>query len=321
MDPLSDLLSLLKPRSFRAGGFDLGGNFAVKFPKHESIKCYAVVSGECWLSVEGVPEAVRLPAGDCFLLPHGLASCLANDLTLTPVDAPTIFPFPLNGRIASCNGGGDCLLVGGNFVLTGKPADVLLAELPPIVHIRKKSEKTAMRWSLERLREELRDPQPGGFLVAQQLVYMMLVQALRLHLAEGLKGGVGWLFALSDQQMSAAISSMHDEPAQDWTVEELGRRAGMSRSTFALRFKETVGVSPMEYLTRWRMLLAGDRLANTRDSISEIARSLGYESASAFSKAFKKIMGCSPRQYSRSQNSDSPGYNEGEAAQADKLRR
>jgi hypothetical protein len=79
------------------------------------------------------------------------------------------------------------------------------------------------------LREELRDPQPGGFLVAQQLAYLILVQALRLHLAEGLKGSVGWLFALSDKQMSAAISSMHDQPARDWTVEELGQRAGMSR--------------------------------------------------------------------------------------------
>lgn len=259
---------------------------------------------------------MRLRAEDCFLLPRGLASYLSSDLKLTPVDAAKIFPFPLNGRIASCNGGGDCLLVGGNFVLTGKQADILLAELAPIVHIRKESEKTAMRGSLERLREELRDPQPGGFLVAQQLAYVLLVQALRLHLAEGLKGRVGWLFALSDKQMSAAISSMHDAPAHDWTVEELGQRAAMSRSTFALRFKETVGLSPIEYLTRWRMLLAADRLANTRDSISEIAQSLGYESASAFTKAFKKIMGRSPRQYSRDQNSVSPPYSEDEAAHA-----
>jgi AraC-like DNA-binding protein len=76
----------------------------------------------------------------------------------------------------------------------------------------------------------------------------------------------------------------------------------MSRSTFALMFKRTVGVSPMDYLTRWRMLLAGDRMANTSDSISEIAHSLGYESSSAFTKAFKKIMGCAPRQYVTGQN-------------------
>lgn len=134
MDPLSSVLSLLKPRSYRAGGFDLGGNFAINFPKLESVKCFSVVSGQCWLSVEGVPDAVRLTVGDCFLLPRGLSSCLASDLTLTPVDARTIFPFPLNGRIASYHGGGDCLLVGGNFVVSDKPADVLLAGLPPIVH-------------------------------------------------------------------------------------------------------------------------------------------------------------------------------------------
>jgi AraC-like DNA-binding protein len=303
MDPLSDVLSLLRPRAYRAGAFDLGRDFCIRFPEHEGIKYTAVVSGQCWLAVEGVPEAVRLTAGDCFLLPRGLASCLASDLTLTPVDALAIFPVPLNGRIASCNGGGHCLLVGGHLVLTGKHSDILLAELPPIVHTRRESDKAAMRWCVERLNEELRNPQPGGFLVAQQLAYMLLVQGLRLHLAEGLKGRVGWLFALSNKQMSAAITSMHDRPAHDWTVEELGQRAGMSRSTFAQRFKETVGVSPMQYLTRWRMLLAGDRIANTSDSISEIAQSLGCQSASAFTKAFKRVMGCSPREYNRSQNS------------------
>ena len=102
--------------------------------------------------------------------------------------------------------------------------------------------------------------------------------------------------------MSAAITAMHDEPARRWTLQELAERAGMSRSSFALKFKETVGASPMEYLTRWRMLLAGDRLMNSGDPISVIALSLGYESESAFSTAFKRVMGCSPRQYGRGRN-------------------
>jgi AraC-like DNA-binding protein len=106
-------------------------------------------------------------------------------------------------------------------------------------------------------------------------------------------------FALADKQMSATINSMHDDPAHRWTLQELAERAGMSRSTFALKFKETVGASPMEYLTRWRMLLAGDKLVNSSDPISVIALSLGYESESAFGTAFKRVMGSSPRQYSR----------------------
>ena len=209
---------------------------------------------------------------------------------------------------------GIALCVGGHFALTGNHAGILLGMLPPIVHIRKESDKAALRWSLERMMQELREPQPGGFLVAQQLAYMMLVQALRLHLAEGPSGGVGWLFALADKQMGAAINAMHDDPAHRWTLQELAERAGMSRSTFALKFKETVGESPMEYLTRWRMLLAGDRLVNSSDPISVDRPSLGYESESAFSTAFKRVMGCSPRQYSRGRNGASPSHGEEEAA-------
>ena len=210
-------------------------------------------------------------------------------------------------------------VVGGYFGLAGNHAGILLGMLPPIVHIRKESDKAALRWSMERMMQELREPQPGSFLVVQHLAHMMLVQALRLHLAEGLRGGVGWLFALADKQMSAAISAMHDDPAHRWTLQELAERAGMSRSTFALKFKETVGASPMDYLTRWRMLLAGDRLANSSDPISVIALSLGYESESAFSTAFKRVMGCSPRQYSRGRTPASPSPGEGEAARANRL--
>src|ERR1700694_2185891 len=118
---------------------------------------------------------------------------------------------------------------------------MLLGMLPPLIHLRKESDKAALRWSLERMMEELRERQPGGFLVAQQLAYMMLVQALRLHLAEGLSGGVGWLFALADKQISAAINSMHYDPAHAWTIQKLAERAGMSRSTVALKFKQAVG--------------------------------------------------------------------------------
>jgi AraC-like DNA-binding protein len=320
MDPLSDVLSLLKPRSYMAGGMDVGGELSIRFRQHDGIKCYAVVSGECWLSVEGVPDPVHLAAGDCFLLPHGRSFRLASDLTLTPVDALTILEAATRqGGIALINGGGGCCIVGGHFAFSGNHAGILLGVLPPIVHLRKESDKAAMRWSLERMREELLNPQPGASLVAQDLAHMMLVQALRLHLAEGSRGGVGWLFALADKQMSAAITVMHESPGDRWTLPKLAEHAGMSRSTFALKFKETVGASPMEYLTRWRMLVAGDKLANSSDPISVIALSLGYESESAFSTAFKRVMGASPRQYSRRQNPISASHSQGETVRANRL--
>jgi len=300
MDPLSEVLALMKPQLYVAGGFAVLGDMAIYFPKHHGIKCYAMLAGECWLVVEDVPEPVLLHAGDCFLLPRGLPFRLTTDLSLEPVLYTDAFArLGMRGEAPGVTGGA-LYIAGGHFALTGGHAEMILHSLPPIVHIRRESDKAAMRWSLERMREELSDPQPGGSLIAQQLAYMMLIQALRLHLTDAASARRGWLSALADKHMSIAIASMHNEPGYPWTLQSLAERVGMSRSVFALRFRETVGTTPMEYLTRWRMLLAADRLKNSSDSLSGIAQSLGYESESAFGKAFRRVMGCSPRQYTRS---------------------
>ena len=296
MDPLSDVLSLLRPRNLMAAGFEAGGDWAVGFPEHTgSIKSGAVVSGACWLAVEGITEPVRLEVGDCFLLPTGRAFRLASDLAVVPRDARDIFPAARQGGVVAL-GGKDFSLVSSRFALEGPQAGMLLRMLPPIVHLRQGAETAMLRWSTERMMQELRDARPGNFLVVQYLAHMMLVQALRLHLSSG-QGGVGWLFALADRQMNAVLEVMHADPAHRWSVGELAARAGMSRSAFAARFRETVGTPPMEYLAHWRMLLGADRLATSGDSIATVALALGYQSESAFSMAFKRIMGRSPRRY------------------------
>ena len=195
------------------------------------------------------------------------------------------------------NGGGDFFSVGGHFALSGDFANVLTGTLPHIVHIHGEADKAVLRWCVEGMRQELRHPQPGGFQIAQQLATMILVLALRLHLTDGVRGGNGWLFALADKRMAATIRAMHSDPALRWTLQSLAQHAGMSRTVFAMKFKEAVGLSPMDYLTRWRMLLAGDKLKNFGAPIAAIAKSLGYESDSAFSTAFKRVMGCLPRSY------------------------
>jgi AraC-like DNA-binding protein len=300
MDPLSEVLALLKPQSLASGGFMVPGDMAISFPRHQGIKCYAVLAGQCWLAVEGVPDPILLEVGDCFILPRGLPFRLATDLSLAPIHYTLAL-----GHLSKTNDvqgipEGARYIAGGFFGFTGSHAEMLLHALPPVVHIRQEADKAAMRWSLERLREELRNPQPGSSLVAQQLAYMMLIQALRLHLADAVGAGPGWLSALADKHMSIAITCMHSDPGSPWTLQSLAERVGMSRSVFALRFREIVGATPMEYLTRWRMLLAADRLKNSPDGLSAIAQSLGYDSESAFGKAFRRVMGCSPRKYSRS---------------------
>lgn len=305
MDPLSNVLSLLKLHSYHSGGFDIGGDYSLQFPTHRGIKCYAVVSGQFWLTVDGLPEPVQLSAGDCILLPRGRSFRLGREPNLPPVDALALRAARKDHRdnIRLFNGGGDYFIIGGHFALAENEANVLLGVLPPLVHLRKESDKAQLRWSIERMIEELHRPQPGSELIAQYLAHMMLVQALRLHLNDGAGGGVGWLFALADKQMGVAITAMHEAPGHRWTLPELAQRVGMSRSAFAQKFKETVGKSPMEYLTHWRMLVAGDKLANSSDPVSVVALALGYESEAAFSTAFKRVMGCSPRQYGQQRNS------------------
>ncbi len=300
MDPLSEILSLMRPQVYVSGGFALSGDLAVSFPKHRGIKCYAMLVGNCWLRVEGVSEPVLLQPGDCFLLPRGLPFQLTTDLSLQPIEYQKAcsqlnlkreFPSPAEEAR---------YIAGGHFALDGEHAEMLLRLLPPIVHIRREQDKAALRWSLERLREELKESQPGSSLITQQLAYMVLIQALRLHLADTAGAGHGWLAALSDKHMSLAINYLHSEPGYPWTLQSLAERVGLSRSVFALRFREIVGTTPMEYLTRWRMLRAVDRLKNSNEGIAAIAQALGYESESAFGKAFRRVMGCSPRQYVRS---------------------
>ncbi len=319
MDPLSDVLSLLKPRSYMFRGLDAAGPWSLRFPPIDGIRCYAILSGTCWLAIDGDDEPVRLTPGDCVLLTRRRSFCLASDPGLTPGDAVAAVSGAREGGIVAVNGGGEVSGLGGFFTFTGQHAGILLAMLPAVVHIRKQADREALRASMEIMMRELRDPQPGASLVAQHLGHMVLVLALRHFLAEGPQGGVGWLFALADKQMAAAISAMHADPAHRWTLQSRAGRASMSRSSFALRFRETVGEPPMEYLTRWRMLLAGEKLERSNDAISVIAYSLGYESESAFSAAFRRVMGCSPRQYARSRQRESASIGEGEMAASIRL--
>jgi AraC-like DNA-binding protein len=296
MDPLSDVISLLEPRAYRVGGFEAGGAWSIRFDPFDGVKCYAVTAGACWLAIEGAGEPVLLEQGDCFLLPRGWAFRVASDLALSSDDWKRHFIGSRDGELVKLNDSHGVTVLGGHFQLAGPHLEVLLGVLPPIVHLRTESERETLRWAFDRMRQELSDSKPGSFLIIQQLVYMIFVQALRLHLDE--RNGVGWLFALSDKQVGAAIAAIHREPGRRWTVAALALEVGMSRSGFAARFGQLVGDGPIEYLTRWRMLLAGRRLSRG-EPIGAVARSLGYESESAFSFAFKRVMGSAPRHHAR----------------------
>ena len=297
MDPLSEILNLLNPRSCAAAGFDFGGDWCVDFPRHAGIKCYALVSGRGWLAVEGVADPILATAGDCVLLPQGRPFRVASDLSLSPIDEQTLYGASPGAAMTVWNNGGAASGFAAHFELSGPAASLLLETLPPIVHFRKESQRATLRWCLEHMMQELSGQEPGGAAVLQQLTRMMIVEALRQYVAQAAPGATGWLFALADEKLAAAIQALHDDPARGWSVQALAAHVGMSRTNFTLKFRRTVGRSPMNYLLQWRMMIAANRLKSSDAPIAVLARALGYESESAFSTAFKRVMGCSPRRY------------------------
>lgn len=300
MDPLSDVLSLLRIRNYHSATLSLGGDWAFTFPKREGIKFTAVVKGSCWLLVDGEQQPQRLHQGDCFLMTRGMPFSLYSDISQPVMNSDGHFKTLAADELALHYGGDDVQLVGGRFDFSGVPTQLLLSSLPSLVHVQaNEPQASILRWALERFTTELQQKRPGRSLMNEHLAHLMLVEVLRTHLATLDSTGIGWFYGLADRNLCIALGAIHATPAHRWSVHELAQLASMSRSAFALRFKQVVGAAPMEYLTYWRMLLASDRLKNTDDSVSTIAFSLGYESESAFSTAFKRVMSQSPRHYQR----------------------
>ncbi|MFE9694920.1 cupin domain-containing protein [Micromonospora sp. NPDC005806] len=295
MDPLEDVLALVGATSHISAALAGGGRWAVSFDPPAGVKFNSVRRGSCLLWVDGVPEPVNLVEGDCFLLTRPLAFTLASDPDIPPEPAGPLFTEAVDG-VARAGVGDDVLLIGGAFSFTERARALLLDALPPVIHVPAATPEAAtVRWAMGEIDNELRAAPLGGTLVAEHLALVMLIRTLRLHLARA--EGTGWLAALADPVLAPALRAMHARPAQSWTVAELAQVAAVSRSTLAARFKEVVGRGPLDYLTGWRIELAADRIRRSDDTLSSIARAVGYGSESALSVAFKRTTGLSPRAY------------------------
>ena len=175
---------------------------------------------------------------------------------------------------------------------------VLADVLPPMIHVdASSSEASTIRWLLDQLVKEVTTNRPAVGLASKQLAQLLFVQIIRFYLASSNTVTTGWLRALNDERIAPALRLMHGEPSRAWRLSELAKHVGMSRTSFALRFKANAGVAPLSYLQNLRMRLAEQGLREGTMSVAELAESLGYESDSAFSNAFKRRTGMAPKQY------------------------
>ncbi|WP_432033308.1 AraC family transcriptional regulator [Streptomyces antibioticus] len=297
MDPLEDVLTLLKTRSHLSASLVAGGRWAVVFDAPQVLKFNAVRRGACRLKVDGDDEPIDLAEGDCYLLTRPRSFTLCSDLETAPSDGGALFARAKNG-IARAGQGDDVLLIGGSFSFATRAQELLLDNLPPVVHVPAGTPHAeAVQWALTAIDQELTHQPMASTLVAEHLAVVMLIHVLRLHLERAPDAVSGWLAGLADPVVAAALTSLHRDPARSWTVAELARAAAVSRSTLAARFKATVGQGPLEYLTRWRIELTARQLREGSAPLAAIAHSVGYGSESALSVAFKRVLGTNPGEY------------------------
>ena len=266
---------------------------------------HLITEGECWVEL-GETEPVRLVAGDVVLFPHGDAHLMAS----RPGVPPATGGVPLHevlkrrpGNIAYGGGGVRTRLVCGYLACDHRLARILLAGLPPLVKVNVRGSdagvwlEASVRYALT----EARSPRPGGEGVLAKLAEVLFIEVLRLYMNEQSEGRTGWLAGVGDRVVGAALNALHKQPARAWTLEELARTANTSRSVLAERFQHLVGSSPIQYLTQWRMLLAANLLRRSNAPLSHIAQDVGYQTDTAFSRAFRREYGAPPAAWRRNQ--------------------
>jgi len=301
VDTLSSTLMRMKLKASNAAAIDSGGDWIFESTGWGPLALHLLVKGEHWICMHG-EKPVRISAGDCVLIAGGQPFSLTSDpkskrrKKFVPADLLKTWK---HGRM-TINGGGDSLSVGAQFQFEGHLPATVFGRLPPLIHIpASDAHSTLLRWTVERFREEFAGNEVGRSLMMSHLAPIMLLQTLRVYL-QGEQRSRTWLAALANPKLSRAIDAIHTRYQRKWTLEQLASVAGMSRSRFALQFKRQVGAAPMDYLTQWRMQVARDLLGEPEQSIAAVAQVVGYESESAFSVAFTKVVKLRPGAYQRS---------------------
>ena len=265
---------------------------------------HMITEGECWVEL-GSAAPLHLVAGDVVVFPQGDAHRMGSQPGLTPATGARLHEvLARRPRLLAYGGGGATTkLVCGYLACDARLARMLLAGLPPVIRVGVRGSDAGL-WleaSVRYALAEARSPRPGGQGLLAKLAEVLFIEVLRIYMNEQTETRTGWLAGVNDRIVGAALRALHAEPARPWTLEELARTAGTSRSVLAERFPQLVGQSPMQYLAQWRMLLASNLLARSNAPLSRIAEEVGYQTDTAFSRAFRREYGLPPAAWRRRQ--------------------
>lgn len=299
VDPLGEALHLLRLSGIYYCRSEFTAPWALALPPMaEFLMLHVVTSGRFWLEVEGMPTRL-LQSGDLVLVPHGEGHQIGSEPGMSPAQ---LFDTPREQvseryEVLRIGGGGEaCGALCGVFQFDHPAAQQLIRLLPKVIAVDgwNSPDRDWMQSTVRMIAAEARELRAGGETIITRLADVLVIQAIRSWMAEDAAAQTGWLGALKDSHIGRVIALIHRNPERAWTLESLAREAAMSRSAFAARFTELVGEPAMHYVTRWRMNTALNKLRENRESIGELARTLGYESEAAFSRAFKRYIGMSP---------------------------
>src|ERR1700751_2108751 len=233
-----------------------------------------IARGNCWLSVEGIPDQVPLTGDDCFLLSPGNAYALRDHPRTSPKSFCELRPSNDKNVIHHGGGGTPTSIISG-WLYFEKPRVKLIAQLlPKLILIKVEQLRSlALHSTLQSLASEMSDQLPGSEVVANRFAQVLFIQVFRVHVVSGAEcRNPGWLRAIYDPQIGAALKAIHENVDRSWTVESLAEAAGRARSAFALRFKDLLGQAPLEYVTEWRMQKAAQLLYHGDKKLFEIAK-------------------------------------------------
>lgn len=264
---------------------------------------HLITEGECFVEMNNAPP-LHLTAGDVVLFPQGDAHRMTSAPGVLPGQGARSLAEVLARRprqLAFGGGGATTRLVCGYLGCDARLARMLLAGLPSVVKVNVRG-SNAGAWleaSLRYALSEAKSPRPGGMGVLAKLSEVLFIEVLRIYMNQQTPGATGWLAGVGDRIVGAALGALHKQPARAWTLEDLAKESATSRSVLAEKFQLIVGIAPMQYLTQWRMLLAANLLSASNAPLIQIAEDVGYQTDTAFSRAFSREYGVPPATWRR----------------------